>query len=92
MTGSSVVYLVAMPPVPKTNKPLQFRAQVPRDIDFLIRAITPLKNSGQDWSISDVTTEALIEWLKKPENRRLVEEHNLLKALENRGLSTNIYD
>lgn len=81
-----------MPSVPKPLKPLQFRAQVPRDIDFLIRAITPLKNSGRDWSISDVATEALQDWLQKPENRRLVEEHNLLRALKHRGLNTNLYD
>ncbi len=81
-----------MPPTPKFPKPLQFRAQVPRDVDFLIRAITPLKNSGQDWSISDVTTEALRDWLQKPENKRLVDDHNLLQALKARGLETNIYD
>lgn len=74
------------------SKPVQFRAQVPRDIEFLIRAIVPLKSEGKDWTISDVTTEALIDWLKKPENRLLVEQHNLLQALERRGLSTNIYD
>lgn len=72
-------------------KPVQFRAQVPPDIDFLIRAIAPLKNSGKDWSISDVATEALIDWLKKPENQALVEEHNLVQALQRRGLTTTLY-
>lgn len=75
-----------------TSKPLQFRAQVPRDVDFLIRAITPLKNSGKDWSLSDVTTEALQDWLRKPENRRLIRTHNLLHALAERGLQTDLFD
>lgn len=74
------------------GKPVQFRAQVPPEIDFLMRAIVPLKNAGKDWTISDVATEAFIDWLRKPENRQLVEQHNLLQALERRGLSTDIYE
>jgi hypothetical protein len=73
-------------------KVVQFRAQVPQDIDFLIRAIAPLKNAGKDWTLSDVVVEALTEWLRKPENRELVEAHNLLEALQRRGLTTNIYN
>ena len=73
-------------------KVVQFRAQVPQDIDFLIRAIAPLKNAGKDWTLSDVAVEALAEWLRKPENRELVEAHNLLEALQRRGLTTNIYE
>lgn len=72
-------------------KSVQFRAQVRPDVDFLVRAIIPLKNSGKDWSVSDVANEALIEWLQKPENRHLVESHNLLDALQRRGLTTTIY-
>ena len=74
------------------GKPVQFRAQIPRDVDFLVRALVPLKNTGKDWTLSDVATEALADWLKKAENRQLIEEHNLLHALERRGLATNIYD
>lgn len=74
------------------EKPVQFRAQVPPDVDFLLRALVPLKNSGKDWTISDVATQALMDWLQKPENRQLVEEHNLLQALQRRGLSTRIYE
>lgn len=73
-------------------KNVQFRAQVPVDIDFLIRAILPFKNSGKDWTISDIVVEALTEWLCKPENRELAEAHNLLEGLERRGLATKIYD
>lgn len=73
------------------TKNVQFRAQVPVDVDFLIRAISPFKNSGKDWTVSDIVVESLIEWLRKPENRELVEAHNLLSALERRGLTTTIY-
>ncbi|NEP19881.1 MAG: hypothetical protein F6J97_23835 [Leptolyngbya sp. SIO4C1] len=71
-------------------KPIQFRAQVSPEVDVLVRAIAPLKNpadnDGKEWIISDIATEALIEWLRKPENRQLIEDHNLIKALEQRGL------
>lgn len=73
-------------------KTVQFRAQVPLDIDFLIRAILPFKNSGKDWSLSDIAVEALTEWLQKPENRELVEAHNLLEGLQRRGLTTKVYN
>lgn len=73
-------------------KPVQFRAQLPQDIDFLIRAIVPFKNAGKDWTISDIAQEALIEWLRKPENRELIERHNILEALKQRGLETKVYD
>jgi hypothetical protein len=73
-------------------KSVQFRAQVRPDVDFLVRAIIPLKNAGKDWSVSDIANEALTEWLQKPENQELVESHNLLDALERRGLTTTIYN
>lgn len=73
-------------------KTVQFRAQVPQDIDFLIRAIAPFKNAGKDWTLSDIVVEALSEWLQKPENRELVESHNILEGLERRGLTTNVYE
>lgn len=73
-------------------KSVQFRAQLPPDIDFLVRAIVPFKNSGKDWTLSDVVVEALTEWLQKPENCELVESHNLLEGLQRRGLTTNIYN
>ncbi|MGF1490933.1 MAG: hypothetical protein ACFBSC_00445 [Microcoleaceae cyanobacterium] len=74
------------------HKTVQFRAQLPEDIDFLIRAITPFKNADRDWKLSDVVLEALVEWLRKPENREIVEVHNILEGLERRGLTTSIYD
>lgn len=89
MKELSLVTLAAMASDEKT---VQFRAQVPASIDFLIRALVPLKNTGKDWTIGDVATEALIEWLLKPENKELVERHSLLEALERRGMSTDLYD
>lgn len=88
MQKLSLVFIDSMAQV----KPVQFRAQVPRDVDFLVRALVPLKNTGKDWTLSDVATEALADWLRKPENKQLIEEHNLLQALERRGLSTTIYN
>lgn len=67
-------------------KPIQFRGQIPPHIDFVVRAIAPLKNSGRDWNLSDVATEALVDWLKKPENKALIEKHKILEALDDKGL------
>jgi hypothetical protein len=73
-------------------KTIQFRAQIPLDLDFLIRAIAPFKNAGRDWTLSDIVVEALTEWLRKPENRELVDQHQLIEGLKRRGLTTKIYD
>jgi hypothetical protein len=67
-------------------KQVQFRAQVPPYVDFVVRAIAPLKNSGQDWSLGDIAHEALTDWLKKPENQALIKKHNLLEALADKGI------
>ncbi|NEQ47581.1 MAG: hypothetical protein F6K00_30170 [Leptolyngbya sp. SIOISBB] len=55
----------------------EFRGYVPADLNRIIRAVTALKNGDRDWSLSDVLTEALEDWLAKPENRALIEKHNL---------------
>ena len=55
----------------------EFRGYIPADLNKLIRAITALKNGGRDWSLSDVLTEALEDWLQKPENQALIKKHNL---------------
>ncbi|MBD1997296.1 hypothetical protein H6F88_30080 [Oculatella sp. FACHB-28] len=73
--------------VPEEEKPRLFRAYIPPRIDFLIRAIVPLKNSGKDWNLSDVLTEALEDWLNKAENRALIERHNLEQALREKMVS-----
>lgn len=73
-------------------KSVQFRVYIRPDLDFLIRAIIPLKNMGKDWSLGEVTNEALADWLRKPENQAIVQNHNLLQALKQRGLITDIYE
>ena len=55
----------------------EFRGYIPPELNKLIRAVTALKNGERDWSLSDVLTEALEDWLQKPENRALIEKHNL---------------
>jgi hypothetical protein len=55
----------------------EIRAYVEPELKRTIKAIAGLKNSGRDWSISDVVTEALEDWLKKPENAELVKRHKL---------------
>jgi hypothetical protein len=64
----------------------EFRARLPENLIFLIRAIAPFKNSGRDWTYSDVANEALVEWLQKPENLALITDQRLIEALERRGL------
>ncbi|MGI0494319.1 hypothetical protein ACN4EG_21235 [Alkalinema pantanalense CENA528] len=73
-------------------KTIQFRAQLPTDLDLLIRAIAPLKNGGKDWTLSDIAAEAFMDWLKKPENQHLIQQHNLLQALHDRGFDTTSYE
>lgn len=55
----------------------EFRGYVPAELNKLIRAVAALKNGGKDWSLSDVLTEALQDWLEKPENQALINKHNL---------------
>ena len=55
----------------------EFRGYIPSELNRLVRALSALKNGGRDWSLSDVLTEALQDWVQKPENQALVEKHNL---------------
>ena len=55
----------------------EIRAYVTPELKRKVKAIAGLKNSGRDWSISDVVTEALEEWLQKPENAEIVKRHKL---------------
>lgn len=64
----------------KANNKVQFRAQIPAHLDFLVRVIAPLMNSGKDWNLSDITEQALIDWLNKPENAKLIKRHKLIEA------------
>jgi hypothetical protein len=48
-----------------------------------MRVIVLLKNAGKDWTISNVATEAFIDWLKKPENFSHLWIIDLLRRLFN---------
>lgn len=56
----------------------EFRGYIPTELNKLVRAVAALKNGEKDWSLSDVLTEALEDWLSKPENQTLIEKHNLV--------------
>jgi len=60
----------------------ELRAYPPKVLKQLVKAIAGLKNGGQDWTISDITTEALVDWLHKPENLELIKHHNLQNLLD----------
>lgn len=55
----------------------EIRAYVEPELKRTIKAIAGLKNGGRDWSISDVVSEALEDWLKKPENAEIIKRHKL---------------
>jgi len=60
----------------------ELRAYPPKVLKQLVKAITGLKNGGRDWTLSDITTEALVDWLHKPENLELIKHHNLQNLLD----------
>jgi hypothetical protein len=55
----------------------EFRGYVPSDLNKLVRAVAALKDDQKDWSLSDVLTEALEDWVNKPENKALINKYNL---------------
>ena len=55
----------------------EIRAYVSLDLKRRIKAIVGLKNSGRDWTMSDIVAEALEDWLQKPENLALTKRHKL---------------
>lgn len=57
----------------------EIRAYVSPDLKRKIKAIAGLKNSGRDWTMSDIVSEALEDWLQKPENAELIKRHQLDK-------------
>ena len=61
--------------VAKNNE--EFRVYIPGKLKRKIKAIAGLKNGGRDWSMSDIATEALEDWLNKPENVELAKRHKL---------------
>lgn len=61
----------------KTTK-AELRVYISQETNRLIRAISGLK-SDRDWSLSDITEDALQYWLQRPDNQELIERHNLDK-------------
>ena len=55
----------------------ELRAYVAPDLKRRIKAIVGLKNSGRDWTMSDIVAESLEDWLTKPENLALTKKHKL---------------
>ena len=53
-----------------------FRAQVPPETARLVRLVAELKKI----TLSQILTEALDEWLKRPDVAETVEKHNLLDS------------
>jgi hypothetical protein len=63
-------------------KPSEIRAYVRPELKRLLKAVSGLKNTGKDWTISDCVVEAIEDWLKKPENQELIKRHNLDAEIE----------
>jgi hypothetical protein len=61
-------------------KPSEIRAYVKPEVKRLVKAVAGLKNTGRDWTISDCVNEAIEDWLQKPENQELIQEHRLDKV------------
>jgi hypothetical protein len=61
--------------VAKNNE--EFRVYIPGKLKRIIKTMAGLKNSGRDWTMGDIATEALEDWLKKTENAELVKRHKL---------------
>lgn len=56
----------------------EIRAYVPSELRRLLRSVLTLR-IDRDWTISDALTEAIRDWLNKPENREVIEKHRLRK-------------
>lgn len=54
----------------------EIRGYVPSELRRLLRAVVALK-TDKDWNVSDALTEAVGDWLDKPENRELIKKHRL---------------
>ena len=64
-----------MPAKKRSKKEL--RVYVPDELDRLVRALSAIKNGDRDWTLSDIATEALQDWVSKPENQALIDRHRL---------------
>ncbi|UBF30069.1 hypothetical protein K9N68_38440 (plasmid) [Kovacikia minuta CCNUW1] len=61
---------------------IQLRVQVPKGLDTLVRMIAPFLNTGQMWTPAEVVTDALVLWLKQPQNQALIKRHKINERLK----------
>ena len=51
----------------------EIRGYIPAELNKIFRAVVTLK----DTNLSDSLQEAIADWLKKPENKKIIDKHNL---------------
>lgn len=56
-----------------SGKKKELRGYVPPELEKTFRAVVVLR----DTNLSDSLTEAVEDWLKKPENQKVIKKHNL---------------
>lgn len=63
------------------DKKEEIRGYVPSELRRLLRAVVSLR-MDKDWTLSDAITEAIADWLAKPENQEIIEKHRLRNVSE----------
>ena len=58
-------------------KPTEIRVSMSFELKRLIKALAGLRNTGRDWTMGECVTEAIEDWIKKPENQELIRKHSL---------------
>ena len=56
-----------------SDKKKEIRGYIPTEQNKIFRAVVTLK----DANLSDSLQEAIADWLNKPENKEIIEKHNL---------------
>ena len=59
------------------QKPTEIRVSMSFELKRLIKALAGLRNTGRDWTMCECVTEAIEDWIKKPENQELIKKHSL---------------
>lgn len=52
------------------------RGYVSPSLKRLLKAVITLR-MDKDWTVSDVLQEAIVNWLKQPENQAVIQQHRL---------------
>lgn len=58
-------------------KPTEIRVSMTFELKRLIKALAGLRNTGRDWTMGECVTEAIEDWIQKPENQELIKKHSL---------------